>query len=70
MTRRRRRCSGDIPILGNLFKRKDREARKADLIVMITPTVLNEDRIRELVRDQRQRLEMRRRSKAGGRAGQ
>jgi MSHA type pilus biogenesis protein MshL len=61
---------GDIPILGNLFKRKDRESRKADLIVMITPTILNEDRIRELVRDQRQRLEMRRRSQAGGRAGQ
>ena len=61
---------GDVPILGNLFKRRDKEARKADLIVMITPTVLNEDRIRELVRDQRQRLEMRRRSKSGGRAGQ
>ena len=61
---------GDIPILGNLFKRKDLESRKADLVVMITPTVLNEDRIYELVRDQRQRLEMRRRSKTGGRAGQ
>ena len=61
---------GDIPILGNLFKRRDKESRKADLIVMITPTILNEDRIRELVRDQRQRLEMRRRAKAGGRAGQ
>ncbi|NKB87574.1 MAG: hypothetical protein GKS06_05085 [Acidobacteria bacterium] len=61
---------GDIPVLGSLFKRVDRESRKADLIVMITPTILNEDRIRELVRDQRQRLEMRRRSKAGSRAGQ
>jgi len=61
---------GDLPILGNLFKRVDKKTRKADLIVMITPTILNEDRIRELVRDQRQRLEMRRRSKAGGRAGQ
>jgi MSHA type pilus biogenesis protein MshL len=61
---------GDIPILGSLFKRQDKESRKADLIVMITPTILNEDRIRELVRDQRQRLEMRRRAKAGGRAGQ
>jgi len=61
---------GDIPILGSLFKRVDKESRKADLIVMITPTVLNEDRIREFARDNLQRLEMRRRSKAGGRAGQ
>ena len=61
---------GDIPILGNLFKRVDKESRKADLIVMITPTILNEDRIREFARDNLQRVEMRRRSKAGGRAGQ
>ena len=52
---------GDIPVLGNLFKRKDRSARKSDLIVMITPTVLHGDRIRELMRDQLQRIEMRRR---------
>jgi len=61
---------GDIPILGSLFKRVDKESRKADLIVMITPTILNEDRIRELARDNLQRVEMRRRSKAGNRAGQ
>ncbi len=61
---------GDIPILGSLFKRVDKESRKADLIVMITPTILNEDRIREFARDNLQRLEMRRRSQAGRRAGQ
>ncbi len=61
---------GDIPILGNLFKRVDKESRKADLIVMITPTILNEDRIYQVAQDQLQRLEMRRRSKAGRRAGQ
>jgi len=58
---------GDIPILGSLFKRKDRSTRKSDLVVMITPTVLNGDRVRELMRDQLQRLEMRRRSRPGAR---
>ena len=61
---------GDIPILGALFKRKDRSTRKSDLVVMITPTVLNGDRVRELMRDQLQRLEMRRRSRPGARRGQ
>ncbi len=61
---------GDIPILGSLFKRKDRSSRKSDLVVMITPTVLNGDRVRELMRDQLQRLEMRRRSRPGVRRGQ
>ncbi len=61
---------GDIPILGALFRRQDRSTRKSDLIVMITPTILNGDRIREIMRDQLQRLEMRRRSRAGARRGQ
>ncbi len=61
---------GDIPILGALFRRQDRSTRKSDLIVMITPTILNGDRIREIMRDQLQRLEMRRRSAAGARYGQ
>ncbi len=57
---------GDIPILGSLFKRVDRDNRKADLIVMITPTVLHGDRVREIMRDQLQRIEMRRRSRKSG----
>ena len=61
---------GDIPILGSLFKSVHRTSRKADLIVMITPTILNRDRIEALARDQFQRVEMRRRAKAGRRAGQ
>ena len=51
---------GDIPLIGALFKRKDHSSRKSDLVVMITPTILKGDRIRELMRDQLQRLEMRR----------
>ena len=61
---------GDIPILGSLFKRKDRSSRKSDLVVMITPTVLNGDRVRELMRDQLQRLEMRGRSRLDSRRSQ
>ncbi len=61
---------GDIPLIGSLFRRTDRSSRKSDLVVMITPTVLNGDRVRELMRDQLQRLEMRRRSRTGGRRGQ
>ena len=60
---------GDIPVLGSLFKRVDKSSRKADLIVMITPTVLNGERVREIMRDQLQRIEMRRRSGTGSRRG-
>lgn len=61
---------GDIPLLGSLFKRKDIDNRKADLIIMITPTVLHGERVREVMRDQLQRIEMRRRSaKSGVRRG-
>ena len=52
---------GDIPILGSLFRRTDVFSRKSDLIVMITPTVLKGERVRALMRDQLQRIEMRRR---------
>mgnify|MGYP001363501761 CR=1 FL=1 len=33
---------GDIPVLGNLFKRTDRQDRKTELIVFITPRILDE----------------------------
>lgn len=55
---------GDIPILGALFRRKDISKRKSDLVVMITPTVLYRERVREIMRDQLQRIEMRRRSRS------
>ena len=57
---------GDIPILGALFRRKDVRNRKSDLVVMITPTVLHRERVREIMRDQLQRIEMRRRSRSAG----
>lgn len=56
---------GDIPGLGFLFRRTEVSNRKSDLIIMITPTVLNENRIRELMREQVQRIETRRRTRPG-----
>ena len=60
---------GDVPILGSLFKRVDKSNRKADLVIMITPTIMNGERVREMMRDQLQRIEMRRRSGSGVRRG-
>lgn len=60
---------GDVPILGSLFKRVDQSNRKADLVIMITPTIMNGERVREMMRDQLQRIEMRRRSGSGVRRG-
>ncbi len=31
---------GDIPVLGNLFKRKGRETQKAELLIFVTPKIL------------------------------
>ena len=32
---------GDVPVLGNLFKKKGRSTDKAELLIFITPKVLN-----------------------------
>ena len=31
---------GDVPVLGNLFKRKGRETSKAELLIFVTPKIL------------------------------
>jgi type IV pilus assembly protein PilQ len=31
---------GDVPVLGNLFKRKGRSTNKAELLVFVTPKIL------------------------------
>jgi pilus assembly protein CpaC len=40
---------GDIPILGELFKSRDFQDNKTELIVLITPTVIRQDKVKELV---------------------
>ena len=32
---------GDIPLVGGLFKRSSKENRKSDLVILLTPRVLN-----------------------------
>ena len=54
---------GDIPGIGFLFRRTEISNRKSDLIIMITPTILSGQRVRELMRDQIQRIESRRRTR-------
>jgi type IV pilus assembly protein PilQ len=34
---------GDIPVLGNLFKNKGRDDRKAELLIFVTPRILSEN---------------------------
>jgi type IV pilus assembly protein PilQ len=31
---------GDIPVLGNLFKNKQKQANKAELLIFVTPRIL------------------------------
>tara|TARA_Y100001968_G_scaffold194028_1_gene177976 strand:- start:12312 stop:14480 length:2169 start_codon:yes stop_codon:yes gene_type:complete len=33
---------GDIPVLGNLFQKKSDSKKKSELIIMVTPTIINE----------------------------
>jgi pilus assembly protein CpaC len=40
---------GDIPILGELFKSRDFQDNKTELIVLITPTVIHQDKVKDLV---------------------
>lgn len=45
-----------IPLLGKLFTRKDRNYRRTDLVVFLTPTLLNTERIAENVEKERARV--------------
>ena len=37
---------GDVPYLGNLFKRTERESRRTELLIFITPKIINEIPVR------------------------
>ena len=32
---------GDIPLLGGLFKRTERETRRTDMVILLTPTIMS-----------------------------
>ena len=53
---------GDIPMLGNLFKRVTRENRKTDMVILLTPTIMT---IRTAADYARQRIEQQERLKGG-----
>ena len=53
---------GDIPVLGNLFKRITRETRKTDMVILLTPTIMT---IRTAAEYARQRIEQQEQLKAG-----
>lgn len=38
----------DLPVIGKLFKHTDRIKRKAELVIMLTPRILNDDRIDQI----------------------
>ena len=50
---------GDIPWLGPLFRRTEREKQKTELVIVLTPTVLVGKSIADISRDELKRLENR-----------
>ena len=32
---------GDVPVLGNLFKKKSRESRRTELLIFLTPKIIS-----------------------------
>ena len=36
---------GDIPIVGNLFRKSTKTKRKSELIIMVTPTIIDDSDI-------------------------
>jgi MSHA biogenesis protein MshL len=47
---------GDIPMVGGLFRREDRQKRKTDLIILLTPTIMTPGEIASSAATDQQRL--------------
>jgi MSHA biogenesis protein MshL len=48
---------GDVPVVGNLFKRTDKTRRKTDLVILLTPTVLGPGEVTASTAREIQRLD-------------
>jgi MSHA biogenesis protein MshL len=48
---------GDVPVVGNLFRRTDKIRRKTDLVILLTPTVMGPGEITALTSREIQRLD-------------
>ncbi len=46
----------EIPVIGELFKQRDYESRKSELVILLKPMIANADRYRQDVEDSRQRI--------------
>lgn len=47
---------GDIPVLGTLFKQTVQEKRKSELVILMTPYVLNDHSIEDIRKEHEERL--------------
>jgi type II secretory pathway component GspD/PulD (secretin) len=47
---------GDLPLIGTLFSLQRQEKKKTELVIFITPYVLNKKNIDEIRREHEQRL--------------
>jgi MSHA biogenesis protein MshL len=48
---------GDVPVVGNLFKRTEKNRRKTDLVILLTPTVMGPGETTAITAREIQRLE-------------
>ncbi|NIA09097.1 MAG: hypothetical protein GWP10_04905, partial [Nitrospiraceae bacterium] len=48
---------GDIPGVGNLFRRTEKEKEKTELVIVLTPTVVVGKSVADIPRDELMRLE-------------
>jgi type II secretory pathway component GspD/PulD (secretin) len=53
---------GDVPVIGNLFKRTERTRRKTDLVILLTPTVIGPGEMAETTASELRRIDSARRA--------
>ena len=49
---------GDIPVLGKLFTQVSQEKKKSELVILLTPYILNDQSIEDIRKEHEERLEM------------
>jgi len=52
---------GDVPVVGNLFRRTEKTRRKTDLVILLTPTLMGPGEIPATTARELQRLDLARR---------
>jgi type II secretory pathway component GspD/PulD (secretin) len=49
---------GDVPVLGKLFTQVSQDKTKAELVILLTPYILNDQSIEDIRKEHEERLEM------------